>query len=120
MCHTEWPKFVQIEISCTFFPDHGVVLVVRVVSVSQSAIRCNFELHVLVTKASLVAHVIAAIEIVGHLQMLAKIMLQIQSAKGTRNVAAPWGISGMVEGSWTGLCSEKYHHPQDRTAQNGR
>ncbi len=48
-------------------PDHGVVLVVGVVGVSQFAIRPELELQELVPELALVAHVVTQVEIVTHL-----------------------------------------------------
>ncbi len=48
-------------------PDHGVILVVGVVGVSQFAIRPELELQELVPELALVAHVVTQVEIVAHL-----------------------------------------------------
>ena len=47
-------------------PDHGVVLVVGVVRVSQLSVRPELKLQELVTELALVPHVVAQIKIVAH------------------------------------------------------
>lgn len=46
-------------------PDHGVVLVVGVVGITELSVRPEFELEELVPELTLVAHVVAEVEFVG-------------------------------------------------------
>merc|ERR1719378_341035 len=46
--------------------DHGVILVVAVVCISELAIGPELKIQKLVSKLALVAHIVAQVEIVGH------------------------------------------------------
>lgn len=47
------------------FPDHRIVLIIRVIGVTQLAVGPELELEELVPELALVAHVIAQVEVVG-------------------------------------------------------
>ena len=47
-------------------PDHGVVLVIGVVGVAQLAVRTELELEKLVAKLTLVADIVAQVEVIAH------------------------------------------------------
>ncbi len=47
-------------------PDHGVILVIGIVGISEFSVRSEFKLEEFVSELSLVTHVIAKVEIVAH------------------------------------------------------
>ena len=60
------PLEISRQYYSTFFSNHGIILVVRVVGISETSISSDFKFHVFMTKSSFVTNVISAVKVLRH------------------------------------------------------